>query len=681
VTPLPLLDEADIARLLARATVPEHSPGLMEGLSEGRAFLVEDFLFLHGGDWLSCIGYTLAEDGPDVGADAHRIGIADGDVGAGAPEAAGEAAQTSHVTDPCMQPGTPTGMHDGAQSAGGSDKGLVPSSDDAFPPSFPLKRLEAALADAIAHVKPAQCLVAAPACLPGLAGHVRERDVFHTVPCSAPTPARLKNPIAKARERLHVTEEREFTAAHRRLWMEFLATRHMRRTISELYARTHTVMGTVGANCDLRLLCARNDADELVAAMLCDFSPARFCTYVIGARSPTRDVPHASDLLMEHMLQTARTAGKSFCHLGFGVNEGITRFKRKWGGTPCLPYVLAAWKPTSHGRIAPAPQNGTATLDKPATSPASQSVLTVMRSLLPASDDEDGRRYLEELPEQRAFAMGFEIRKGDALSWLCGSAHFFPYSFTHAFRRLFRNVDTILFEGPLDRDFLAEVARIGRTPEPGSPILEPLMPEPRIRELERTVYGPEGPFMRFLNAQSPRRADVRRLLRETRPWFAFFTLWAAYLQRIGWRESVDRDAWLLGREMGKTVVGMETLEEQLAAMEAIPLPRIVGFLGRCRQWKSCARTNVRAYLAGDPQGMMGTSVEFPTRTEQVIGMRDRRFMERMRPYIEAGRCGVFVGTAHLAGLLPMLQAEGFEVRKVRTGLARLLERLGNWRRG
>lgn len=47
-----------------------------------------------------------------------------------------------------------------------------------------------------------------------------------------------------------------------------------------------------------------------------------------------------------------------------------------------------------------------------------------------------------------------------------------------------------------------------------------------------------------------------------------------------------------------------------------------------------------AYLAGDLEGMMGSSAEFPTRTGTIISVRDQRFRERMRPYLEEGRTAV-----------------------------------------
>ena len=34
------------------------------------------------------------------------------------------------------------------------------------------------------------------------------------------------------------------------------------------------------------------------------------------------------------MLRSAREADKEYVHLGLGVNDGIRRFKTKWGGLP-----------------------------------------------------------------------------------------------------------------------------------------------------------------------------------------------------------------------------------------------------------------------------------------------------------------------------------------------------------
>ena len=170
--------------------------------------------------------------------------------------------------------------------------------------------------------------------------------------------------------------------------------------------------------------------------------------------------------------------------------------------------------------------------------------------------------------------------------------------------------------------------------------------------------------------------DVRERLHTTRHWYAFFSLWTAFLERQGWRDSVDLEAWHLARDMGKTVLGMETMEEQLHSLEVVPVPRVLDFFRHCGQWRSYMKRNIYHYLRGELEPMMGTSTEFPTRTQQVIDFRDQRFRERMRPFIEKGGVAVFVGAAHMLRLRRMLTEDGFTVRQVRpTWIHRMRARL------
>ena len=146
---------------------------------------------------------------------------------------------------------------------------------------------------------------------------------------------------------------------------------------------------------------------------------------------------------------------------------------------------------------------------------------------------------------------------------------------------------------------------------------------------------------------------------------AFFSLWTSFLGRHGWDQSVDLEAWRLAHEMGKTVRTMETIAEQLETLDSIPIPRIINFFRQCRQWPRYIQRNAKAYLKGDIDAMSGTTTEFPTRTELVIGRRDANFFAGMQPFVEQGRCAVLVGTAHLVNLRRMLTDAGFTVRKAR----------------
>lgn len=597
------LSNEELRLILDRARVPEHSARFMAVVSGGEPFLLDGFLFFRGEDWLTGIGYPLDARGPDC----------------------------------------ETG----------------PGSQALF---------ERALQKALRDKTIRNCWTVAPF----LPGHpqasIIESDVFYLLAADAPVPPRLRGPVAKAAASLTVTEERIFGPGHRRLWAEFLGRAAMRPNVRELYARTEAALAASRASfegsappLDLRLLSAVDAGGNPAASLLLDYSPASFCSYIIGAHSQKQYVPHATDLLFASLLERARAEGKHRIHLGLGVNEGIARFKRKWGGRPSMPCVMASLSLS----------------DRPGRDP-DDSVGRAVRSLLLAPPGPSKQQIFDSLPQQRNFAMLYRVSKGAAVSWLCGSAHFFRYSFEFSFRDLFAPLHTVVFEGPLDEDFLKAVEQCGRAPETGAPRILDAMTEDDLRCLERTVYGPQGPVARLLGLARPPQFSVRELLARARPWFAFFSLWVAYLERSGWHESVDLEAWRTAKAMGKAVIAMENLEEQLDSLESVPIDRIVDFFRRCEEWPAYLKRNVRAYLSADLRGMMGSSIEFPSRTERVIDRRDERFRQRMRPFLEAGDCAVFVGTAHLVGLVPMLREDGFTVTRHRPAWR---HRLGAWLAG
>ncbi|RPJ20010.1 MAG: GNAT family N-acetyltransferase, partial [Desulfobacteraceae bacterium] len=222
---------------------------------------------------------------------------------------------------------------------------------------------------------------------------------------------------------------------------------------------------------------------HLAACLLLDTAPRAFLTYLIGAHSRTHYTPYASDLLFREMIRIARRQGKAFIHLGLGVNEGIRRFKTKWGGAPALPYEMASWQ------------------EKETVRSSVNELMKVLASSSGASMSK--QQFLASLPRQRRFAMLWETEKEGHRSWIGGTAHFFCYSFESSFRKLFERVDTVLFEGPLDQTSLDQVSETGLSPEPGSSRLIDALTEEEVRRLERVVIGPRGLWPRLLGLQRP----------------------------------------------------------------------------------------------------------------------------------------------------------------------------------
>jgi hypothetical protein len=501
---------------------------------------------------------------------------------------------------------------------------------------------EQALSEAVRVSRARTCWAIGPTLPERLKAYRQDQDNYYVLPADAKAPPRLERLAEKASGLLRVEGGNTFTAAHRRLWAEFVGRAALPSNVRELFARTEAVVQKAPG---LLLLNAWDPHGHLAACLLLDTAPRAFLTYLIGAHSRTHYTPYASDLLFREMIGIARRRGKAFIHLGLGVNEGIRRFKIKWGGAPALPYEMASWEEKETVR---------------------SGVNEIMRALASSSGASMSKQeFLASLPRQRRFAMLWEIEREGRMSWIGGTAHFFCCSFESSFRKLFEQVDTVLFEGPLDQASLDQVSEIGRNPEPGSARLIDVLAEDDLRRLERVVIGPRGFLARVLGLQRPDPPDVRYFLSETRHWMAFFSLWTSYLKRHGWDQSVDLEAWHLAHDMGKAVVGMETIAEQIEILESIPLSRVVRFFRLCDRWDGYIRRNERAYLKGDLNGMMGTSTEFPTRTERVIHSRDAIFLERMEPFLETGRCAVFVGTAHMLNLLPMLEGAGFRVRRSR----------------
>lgn len=507
---------------------------------------------------------------------------------------------------------------------------------------FSVGDFEASLGEAQRRTNATDCHAIGPSLPLRLQPSITVRDHYYTIPSYIAVPTRLRRLAERAAAFVRMEEGRVFTPAHRKLWGEFLGRVQLPPNIFELYARTETVLPNVPG---LSLLNAWGEDGRLVACFLVDKAPRKFLTYLLGAHTKFSPVPHVSDALFLEMIRIARRENKEYVHLGLGVNDGIRRFKTKWGGVPALPYFAASWQERRGVR---------------------QEVSELIRvlSTLPVGSVSK-RQYFASLPRQRRFTMLWEIERGGRRSWIGGTAHFFCYSFEASFRELFEGVDWVLFEGPLDQGSLDEVYKVGRNPGSASPRLVDALGEREIRNLERVVCGPRGTWARLMGLESPDPPDVWRLLSETRHWMAFFSLWTSFLARNGWRQSVDLEAWNLAVDMGKGVVGMETIQEQVETLESIPPERIVNFLRQCRRWSRFIRHNVRAYLRGDLDAMLGTSIEFPTRTESVINRRDAAFLRCMTPYLEQGRCAVFVGSAHMLNLRHMLREAGFSVRRCR----------------
>jgi len=196
----------------------------------------------------------------------------------------------------------------------------------------------------IASFRPESLWFIAPEIPAGIAHLCRDResDTYYTLDLRDFTlRSPLRRLVTRASRDLVVERSREITAEHQALVAEFLEREKPAPRIERLFLR----MGDyVADSATTMVLTGRDRAGVASAFYVIELAARDFATYVVGCHSKRHYVVGASDLLFHDMVTLAREQGKSYIHLGLGVNEGIRRFKEKWGGVPRLHYEFCEYR-------------------------------------------------------------------------------------------------------------------------------------------------------------------------------------------------------------------------------------------------------------------------------------------------------------------------------------------------
>ncbi len=145
----------------------------------------------------------------------------------------------------------------------------------------------------------------------------------------------LQRVAEKASKGLRIERAHAMSKEHGALIAELLKREKLSPRVRELY---RSMPDYVTHSPNACVLNARDKNEKLCAFYVVELGGKNFSTYVVGCYSKKHYVPHASDLLFLEMIHLTREHGKSSINLGLGVNEGIRRFKEKWGAIPFLNY-------------------------------------------------------------------------------------------------------------------------------------------------------------------------------------------------------------------------------------------------------------------------------------------------------------------------------------------------------
>lgn len=267
---------------------------------------------------------------------------------------------------------------------------------------------------------------------------------------------------------------------------------------------------------------------------------------------------------------------------------------------------------------------------------------------------------LPSLPflRSRPLRLVWRVEKAGTVHYLAGTAHFFPYSYARALTSLLRKVELAIFEGPLDETSMAHIAAHGQHGDGGPSLAELLAPETiaAINTRLAVRLASEESSLMFLPHARP--DYFAQLADGARPWMAFFSIWTAYL---GWPYSVDMEAFQIARRLGKSIFHLETLEEQLAVLDGIPIERLLAQLNDVNCWDLYRDQFEQYFLSGELEKLVSMSGRFPTRVPTTISARDRLMAERLLPLMENNSTATFVGMPHIPGVRAQLEAAGFTV--------------------
>jgi len=204
--------------------------------------------------------------------------------------------------------------------------------------NFSQIRSERVLKQAAETFRPEILWFIGPEILPSLSDSCKERetDRYYTLDIEqTKLKPSLQRIADKASRELTVERSRSFSKEHEALIAELLKREKLPPRVKELYRAMPDYVVRSSSACTLN---ARDQNGKLSAFFVVELGAKNFSTYVLGCHSKKHYVPHASDLLFLEMIKLTREHGKHTIHLGLGVNEGIRRFKEKWGGIPFLNY-------------------------------------------------------------------------------------------------------------------------------------------------------------------------------------------------------------------------------------------------------------------------------------------------------------------------------------------------------
>ncbi len=221
-----------------------------------------------------------------------------------------------------------------------------PEYDPALPAPPPadegIAALNTAVERALAHSRCTSVTVLAPdrpAVAPSDAAVHTDAYAFLPLPLPAPD-AKLRNMLRRASRECVIASE-PMGEEHETLLQHFCRSHALDEGTRSIYANIGQYLASSSAAV---LFTARAvDNARLLALAVGEYASLTTAFYMFAARAASCP-PGVADALLLAVIREAEKRGHSLINLGLGINEGVRRFKQKWGRARLLPYVETSWK-------------------------------------------------------------------------------------------------------------------------------------------------------------------------------------------------------------------------------------------------------------------------------------------------------------------------------------------------
>lgn len=167
----------------------------------------------------------------------------------------------------------------------------------------------------------------------------------------------------------------------------------------------------------------------------------------------------------------------------------------------------------------------------------------------------------------------------------------------------------------------------------------------------------------------------RQIVMGLKPWVVMVML---SMPKPETGEFLDKVLYTAALKQGKSVYGLESVEEQVAVFEGLPLDDQIALLKAAVEESASTMIEelIQAYLARDLAAMVALNEQSNTQLApqlsekiayRLLDSRNARMVQRMEPRLKKGSAFIAIGALHLPGekgVLRLLEGRGYRVTVV-----------------